>query len=181
MADTPTKSRAELHQYWRHSWDGRNDPEQYLRGEPRGRSLVGLIRRYASSDASVLEIGCNVGRNHHHLFEAGFTQLAGVDISEDAVGLLRRTYPAMAAVARLHVRPVEEFLPSLVDDGFDVVFTMAVLERLHEDSASVFVDIARVSKRLLVTVEDEREYAWRQFPRNYRKVFEGLARLAPGP
>ena len=80
----------------------------------------------------------------------------------------------MATAARLHVRPVEEFLPSLGDDAFDVVFRMAVLEHLHDDSASVFADITRVSKRLLVTVEDEREYAWRQFPTKLPQGVRGL-------
>ena len=51
---------------------------------------------------------------------------------------------------------------------------MAVPEYIHKDSEWVFAEMARITKNLLVTIEDERGSSWRHFPRNYRKVFERL-------
>lgn len=146
----------------------------YLQKPARSELLVTLVRQYASPDSKILEIGCNVGRNLHHLYAAGFTNLAAFDISEAAIRLLQSTFPDTAARAQLEVSAIEDALPRYPSADFDLVFTMAVLEHVHDDSAAVFAEIARVVKQTLITIEDERHYAWHQFPRNYRTVFERL-------
>jgi SAM-dependent methyltransferase len=172
LRDRPRR-REECHAYWKAPDDGCNLPEFYLqRGHARSEFLVQLIRRHLSPDAHVLEIGCNAGRNLHHLHRAGFTQLAAIEISENAVALLRESYPEMARRLQLHVGAVEDVIRSLADGQFDLVFTMAVLEHIHRDSEWVFDEMARVTRGLLITVEDEQNRSWRHFPRNYQAVFE---------
>ncbi len=85
----------------------------------------------------------------------------------------------MAPRLDLHEGPAEELLPRLPDGRFDLVYTMAVLEHVHDDAAQVFAGIARVCRSFLITIEDERRTSWRHFPRNYRRIFEllGLAQL----
>jgi SAM-dependent methyltransferase len=87
------KTRGEIHDYWKHPSDGNNSPQCYTEGEERSEFLVALMKQYVNSQSSILEVGCNVGRNLHYLFLAGFQHLSGIEISEDAVKLGRETYP----------------------------------------------------------------------------------------
>ncbi len=170
----PPKSRNELRQYWREPWDGQNLPHFYLEGEPRSQFFVGIVKRYASPNTNILEIGCNVGRNLNHLFEAGFKNLEALEISEKAVQLLKQSYPEMARHTKIYNMPVEEIIKEFDDSQFDIVFTMAVLEHVHTDSEWIFSEMARITKSFLITIENEVNVSWRHFPRTYKKVFERL-------
>ncbi len=162
------------HQYWREPTDSGNLPASYLTGEPRSKFLVELVRRYATAESSILEIGCYVGRNLNYLFLAGFKNLTGIEISEKAVKLLKQSFPEMARYAKIHNLPVEEIIREFRDREFDIVFTMAVLQHIHTDSEWIFPKIARITRDYLITVENECVISWRHFPRNYKKVFEPL-------
>lgn len=169
------KSRDELHTYWASPPEAINAPASYVEiGHGSSEFLVELVRRHAPPGARILEIGCNAGRNLDHLFRAGFTNLSAIEISQGAIDTFRSVYPATAAATTVHLGPVEEQIRGLDDRSFDLVFTMAVLEHIHEDSNAVFAEIARVTRGALITIEDEREYSDRTFPRNYRRVFEPL-------
>lgn len=168
------KSRSELRRYWRQPWDMSNLPQDYLEGEARSKFLLEIVKRYANPDAKILEIGCNVGRTLNYLFGAGFEEFSSVEISENAVQLLKQSYPEMASHTKIYNAPIEEVIGDFKDSEFDVVFTMAVLEHIHTDSAWIFREIMRITKDSLVTIEDEHGISWRHFPRNYKKVFEPL-------
>jgi len=168
------KKSCELHQYWRRPW-GCNLPQYYLEGKIRSQFLVEIIKKYAKPNAGILEIGCNVGRNLNYLFLAGFKKLEGIEISENAVHLLKKFYPEMARNAIIHNAPVERIIKNFRDNEFDVVFTMAVFEHIHTDSEWIFPEVARITKDILITIEDEIGFlSWKHFPRNYKKVFETL-------
>lgn len=173
----PIKRRDEIHAYWT-APDEDNRPEGYVSpegGSSRSAYVVGLAEPYLSADSRVLEVGCNVGRNLNEFWQTGHKDVSGIEISPGAIAMLRDTYPEMAATATLHEGNAEDILPTLPSNGYDVVFTLAVLVHIHPDSASVvFPGIARVAKNALVLVEDERHRSWRHFTRNYREVFEPL-------
>jgi SAM-dependent methyltransferase len=164
----------ELHTYWKRPWDVSNLPEGYLYGKERSQFLVELLKKYADSQSVILEIGCNVGRNLNYLFLAGFKKLVAVEISKEAIKQLKQSFPELAKYAKIYNMPVEEIITKFEDGAFDIVFTMAVLEHIHPDSGFIFSEMARITKRFLVTIEDEQGVSWRHFPRNYAKVFESL-------
>jgi 2-polyprenyl-3-methyl-5-hydroxy-6-metoxy-1,4-benzoquinol methylase len=171
----PARSQAALHDYWR-SPDADNSPEHYLAPDAAVRSeyLVRLIRERCGLGplAAILEVGCNAGRNLQFLHEEGYQNLAAVEISAPAIELLRHSFPEMAARLTLHQGAAEEELQKLPDKTFELVYTMAVLEHIHEDGEVVLDQIARVCGRHLITIEDEHKVSWRHFPRDYRRVFE---------
>lgn len=168
------KSRAELHEYWRAPNDTANPPDYYLQGEPRSRFLLDLIQQHVGSAGSILEIGCNVGRNLHFLYQAGYRSLAGIEISAGALEMMRQHFGEMAAHSRIIHSPVEDAIRALRDREFDAVYTMAVLEHIHPDSEWIFREMVRVCGKCLITIEDEGDISPRHFPRNYRQVFEPL-------
>ena len=89
--------------------------------------------------------------------------------------MLAERFPELAGTATIHNDLIEtDRADPARTRGFDVVFSMAVLEHLHPDSEWVFAELARKSRRLVITIEDEGNRNWRAFPRNYRAVFEQL-------
>ncbi|HEY3163644.1 MAG TPA: class I SAM-dependent methyltransferase [Candidatus Limnocylindrales bacterium] len=168
----PEKTAAELRDYWRDPPDG-NVPASYRDRPERSAYLVELVRRHVAPGSRILEIGCNVGRNLHYLYEAGYTELSGIEISAAAVDALRASYPDTAARAAVQVAAAEEALPGFADGAFDLVFTMAVLEHIHPESEWLFDEIRRIDARHLITIEDERSKSWRHYPRDYGAIFGG--------
>jgi SAM-dependent methyltransferase len=169
-------SADDLRHYWSDPPDADNDPAGYLSDEalPRSEFLVGLVREVAPADASVLEIGCNVGRNLNALLEAGYSDLTGVEINSSALDILRERQPELARQAKLRNESIEDAARTFRDGEFDVVFTVAVLEHIHSESEWVFGEMARATRRGLITMEDERTVTWKHFARNYREAFEAV-------
>jgi SAM-dependent methyltransferase len=160
----------DLHEFWRDP-DQTNRPERYLEHSGRSAILAEFIRPYVTPDASILEIGCNVGRNLAWLHHEGYRRLTGIEINAEALAVLRETYPDLASTARLINAPVEDAITELADDSIDLVFTMAVLEHIHPDSEWIFDHIVRVARSTVITIEDERHVSQRHVPRDYREVF----------
>ena len=174
--------KEDLHAFWRDP-DKVNRPEEYLNQEARSRFLLEFLAPYLGSggrDPSILEIGCNVGRNLAHLHGAGYRRLTGIEINGEALVVLRATYPEMAASASLINASVEDAISKLPSGSMDIVFTMAVLEHIHPDSEWIFDEIVRVAGSTVVTVEDEQGVSRHHTPRDYRAVFaaRGLRQVA---
>lgn len=169
------ESRNAVYQYWRETWSSSNPPQARLEEkEQRSQFLVKIVERYATPSAKILEIGCDVGRSLNYLFLAGFENLAGIEISEEAVQFLKQSYPEMARNTKFYNMPVEEIIKRIKEHEFDIVFTMATFGHIHTDSDWIFPEVVRITKDILITIEEEHTRYWWHFPRNYREVFEPL-------
>ncbi|MBI2617117.1 methyltransferase domain-containing protein [Candidatus Gottesmanbacteria bacterium] len=167
------KSREDLVHYWQNpSW--KNQPEFYIQGDNKSKFLLHIIKNYASKKASILELGCNVGRNLHYLQQAGFNNLSGVELNEKAIKMLRKTYPDLSKKAKIYHSTIEEKTRLFQKNQFDVTFTMAVLEHIHPESYWIFDEIVRITDKALITIENEKHVHWSSFPRNYKRIFEKL-------
>ena len=163
------KSREEQHEYWKHcSAKGNLLPIE------RSLFLVEIIKRYVTTSASILEIGCSVGRNLNYLLLNGFQNLAGNEINESAIRLLEQSYPKLAEQAVIYNESAEEALGKIPSEEFTLVFTMAVLQHIHPSSEFIFDEIARITGGYLITIEIEHLRGWCAFPRNYKTIFESL-------
>lgn len=179
---SPRRSPEELHEYWIDPSE-ENRPEAYTKVDPRRTQfLVELFEGLeVPKDASILEIGCNAGRNLNGLWEAGWRNLHAVEISPSAIELFEATFPRAFHDTDVRVGKAEEVLPTLASRQYDVVYSMAVLVHIHRDNDRVLDEIARVVRWRLVTVEDEGAVSERHFRRSYRKEFErkrGFVQLA---
>jgi SAM-dependent methyltransferase len=125
-------------------------------------------------DSRILELGCNIGRNLAFLRYRGFTRLSAIEINPNAIAAMRDYYPETAAALDLKPGALETVLPTLPSQEFDLVFSMAVLVHIHSDSEFVFAEAVRVSRRYVLTVEDERSEGARHRRRNYEEVFTAL-------
>ena len=164
----------ELREYWSNPPDEKNKPDAYRDEIGRSDYLVRVLDRYISKDDKIFELGCNIGRNLNHLFINGYKNLEAVEINTGALEELRRSFPEMAAEAKLNNAAAEDFMPTLKDDSFDVMFTMAVLLHIHPDSEWIFEHMVRATKKYLVIIEAETSVEYKLYARDYKAIYEGL-------
>jgi SAM-dependent methyltransferase len=140
----------------------------------RSETVINMLKPWITSEYSILEVGCNVGRNLNHLYMSGYEKLAGIEINHNAVQRLRRAYTQLKS-ANVDVGPAEEVLGHYRSSSFDVVFTMAVLEHIHPSSRTVFSQIARVARRYVLVIEPSHGRAsHRQYPWKIEEEFKSI-------
>ena len=159
------KPRDDLHSYWRDP-PAENNPKKYIikKSSP---FLVDVFKEHIPLSYSILEVGCNVGRNLNALWQAGYRLLNGVDINPEAVHMMSAVYPSLGA--DVTVSPLESFPFGL----YDVIYSMAVLCHIHPDSEGIFRRMAE-SAKIILTIEDEHGKGTRHHARNYEQVFSQL-------
>ena len=162
-----------LHEYWRNP-DGDNIEGAYFTCPERSQKLVDYFKKYISPQDSIMELGCNVGRNLHYLYESGYRNLTGIDINKKSLELGAEHYPELKQT-NLVCGEIGQELAKLESNSVDVIFTMAVLEHIHPKEQNVFTNIARVAKKFVITCEDEKAIFWRAFSYDYESLFEYLA------
>lgn len=164
----------ELREYWSNPPDDKNKPEAYKDETARSDYLVSLMDQYAKKDDKIFELGCNIGRNLNHLYINGYSNLASVEINSGALEQLRKNFPEMAANSQLHNSAAEEFMPTLEDNSFDVMYTMAVLLHIHPDSEWIFEHMVRATRKHLIIIEAEASVEYKLYARDYKTIFESL-------
>ncbi len=109
-----------------------------------------------------------------HLFTNGYKNLESVEINTGALEELRKTFPEMVANVTLNNAAAEDFMPTLKDNSFDVMYTMAVLLHIHPESEWIFEHMVRATKKYLIIIEAETSVEYKLYARNYKAIFEGL-------
>lgn len=132
-------------------------PRYYAYYGPDGISerLVALLESRIGAEVSILELGCGSGRHLAALHEAGYEDLHGLDLNDEAFAVMRAEYPDLWADGTFRAAAIEAVVDRLPDDVFDVVYTVETLQHLHPDTAWVFDELDRVTGELLIVVESE--------------------------
>jgi len=127
-----------------------------------------------TTESAVFEVGTNAGPNLEWLRQAGYSDLAGVEINPAAIAEMRQAFPELADSAVVHQGEATRVLSGLPDSTCDVVFSMAVLVHVHPASHRVMEEMVRIARRYVCVVEAEDITCSYLFARNYRRVFERL-------
>lgn len=128
-------------------------PRRYHFTPPYVDVLVNLVAR--AQAATVLEFGCGAGRNlaaieaDHQRRGTPTPELVGIDVNARAIELGRDAYGLLG----LQVGGIDA-LRTHASDGFDVVFTVSVLDHLP-DPESAFQELVRISRGLVLLIEPE--------------------------
>ncbi len=136
---------------------GRFSPAYYAQLGPNevSETLGAVLTHYATTEAAILEIGCGSGRHLEYLRKQGFQNLTGIDINEDAFDTMAEHYPRLAETGTFHAGAIEETLPDLATDAFDVVYSVETLQHVSPEETWVFEELPRLTGDLLITAENE--------------------------
>lgn len=120
---------------WRETW---GDMQRF--GPVHRHVLEDMVRTVTSLDVtSVLDVGCGSGENLAALGELARYELAGIDVSAEALKLAGRRVP-QARLTQLDVQ--REALP----ERFDLVMSIQVVEHLMDD-ATAFQNISKMASK----------------------------------
>lgn len=146
----------EVRQEWADR-DGEYSPSYYAYYGSDGASeaILTAIETHLGPDPAVLEVGCSSGRHLSALLEAGYTDLNGVELNEEAKDAMAETFPDLHGTATIQYESIESVVGEFADDQFDLVFSVETLQHLHPDSTWVFAELARITGSLLITIENE--------------------------
>ncbi|MEF8772777.1 class I SAM-dependent methyltransferase [Halodesulfurarchaeum sp.] len=146
----------EVRQKWADR-DGEYSPSYYANYGADGASeaVLTAIETYLGPNPAVLEVGCSSGRHLSTLLEAGYTDLTGVELNQEARDAMAENFPELARTATVQYESIESVVGEFADDQFEVVFSVETLQHLHPDSSWVFAELARITGSLLITIENE--------------------------
>ena len=106
----------------------------------RGPYLRWVIATCLPQDksAKILDLGCGYGGMLHFLREAGYTNLAGVDVSSEQVELARHL-----GVENVHCQDVRTFLQATSDQTYKVIIAFDILEHFAKPELMELMDELR--------------------------------------
>ena len=162
----------DLLEYWVNPDDEFNRMEDYAGKsfEIRSQYLCDLIKKHCFHIQSALEIGCNAGRNLNILKSGLNIKVAGIEINQRALELLKTTFPLIADET-FYPGKAQEKIKEIPTGGYDLVFSMAVLMHLHPSTEENFwKNMTRATKHAIITIENEDGSSNRNWPRNYEKI-----------
>jgi SAM-dependent methyltransferase len=143
--------------------------------------LRSLLRNYVDEESSILEIGCNAGANLYCLQDTGYSKLNGIELNPNAIDLMEEEFPELYYnMNNIWIGRAQDMLGRLENNQFDTVYTMAVLQHIHNPE-DLFSEIYRITGDILITIEAEKEVmkkrdvALSQFVfRDYNSIFTEL-------
>ncbi len=109
--------------------------------ESSGRADAERVRRLASEDSVVLNIGCGIGRVEKYL-APNVGEMHAVDISGEMIALARRRLEGLPNVFLREVA-LDEYLNAYPDGKFDLVFSLLVLQHMEREHAFTYLQDAR--------------------------------------
>ena len=99
-----------------------------------------------------------------------FSNLSGIEIGQDAVDLMKETFPEMYKNSKIEVGNAPELLLKHDTRKYKLVFCHSVLVNIPTNFNYVFREMARVSSKYIITLENEASF--NAYPRNFQKKFE---------
>ena len=141
----------------------------YLELDDLARMLLREIVSRTKPTDHILDLGCNVGRELNHLWTEGYRHLTGVEIGVEPVRAMGEVFSETALGSRIFNKSMTEAVLEFEDGEFDLVYAHGSLVSLSAREQFVFDEMARISRKYIITVENE--WSLLLFPRDFGKVF----------
>jgi len=166
---TMQMNQIEMHEFWISRDNIPNDNQI-----KRSKFLLDIFKKHVDINFSILDVGCSYGRNINYLYKAGYKNIMGIEISKKAIDNFQIFYPEIADKVTISQGSAEKLLAEYSNGKYDVIFTMALLSHIHKSEKKIFIDLERVTNKILICVDDEMSISKYHNPRNYKKIFSNL-------
>jgi SAM-dependent methyltransferase len=143
-------------------------PEFFLNLDKVTYMVTSTLSRYLDKDASIIELGCGIGRNLAGLKAVGFSNLFGVEINPSSIALGRRSFPLLEGI-EIQNAAIEDVINEL--PVADCYFTQGVFMHLPPTSEWIFEVVSRKARKLIMTSEREKDPYSIAWTRDYSKIF----------
>lgn len=145
-------------------------PKTYIKEDNSISELFKEVLPSLDKNSPILEIGCNVGRSLNYLYKHGYRNLTGIEIGKEAVELMRATFPEMYQNSKIIIGDATEVIKGFNTGEFELIFCHSVLVNIHPKYNYIFKEMARVSRKFILALENEGSY--QAYPRDFKKMFE---------
>ena len=142
---------------WKRQGEHNTDvsPSTYIQVDKSVPELFKEVMTYIGKNDPILEIGCNAGRSLNYLYEHGYRNLSGVEIGKEAVELMKTSFPDLYKNSRIIRGDITQVIRDMKTAEFYLVFCHSVLVNIHPRNNYIFKEIARISKKFILTLENE--------------------------
>ncbi len=155
--------------YWKESskkeWEGliveTNSPDY----------LFGDVLRSLSSDSPIMDLGCGTGRTMNYLFEHGYKNLTGIDISNTAFQFMSKHFPECYKNSKTYLGDLPDTLGKFPDKSFDLVYARGLLNSVPPEDNNILNEMARLSRKFIL-IQGTND--WELFPRDIEKMMGKL-------
>ena len=135
----------------------RQQPDNFIAfDELSSRAMCDAVERYAGTkQASILDLGCNVGRHLNNLHRRGFSNLSGVDAMGAALERMKVEFPEVAGAAKTYHDLFQRFLRNQPDRAFDLLYSHGATIELVHPSFDIVRHMCRVTREHVVLILNE--------------------------
>ncbi|NQT33352.1 MAG: methyltransferase domain-containing protein [Candidatus Omnitrophica bacterium] len=161
---SPFKKRPRAHWKKQDSGDSHGYDKYDFAQEKRDVVLVEEVKSRISENESILDLGCNCGRDLYLHKGSGFSKLTGVDICQNAIEYGKKKFDL--ANVEMVAGGYEEVLPKFVAHGrkFDLIYSGGASISLVHPSFDIVKHMCALSnKYVLLLNEDNQDYAYSRF------------------
>jgi len=135
--------------------------------------IVDKLTNYLDVKDSIMELGAGTGRNLAGLLNAGFVNVSGIEINQDAINLGKKVFSELTDVP-IYCDAVEDAIYEM--ENYDCIYTQSILMHLSPEVDWIFKEISDRANKFIMTIENEKPdtsngICWR---RNYKDIFEGF-------
>ena len=134
--------------------------------------LFGDILRSLSSDSPIIDLGCGTGRTMNYLFEHGYKNLTGIDISNAAFLIMSKQFPECYKQSKTYLGALPDILRKFHDKSYDLVYARGLLVSIPPRDNNILDEMTRLSRKFILLQSNEG--SWDAFPRNLEKMMERL-------
>jgi SAM-dependent methyltransferase len=150
---------------WAHGAEGRlQTPRNYIDLNITSELLLKEVIRYAPDRTStILDVGCNSGRDLNALYQSGYRNLAGVDAMGAALELFKCKFPETAKCANISHDLFQRFLRRQRDRSYDLIYSHGGTLELVHPSFDIVRHLCRVAGKHVVLYINEHGHAYPRF------------------
>lgn len=144
-------------------WERHPTIEAFQGIDPASQVMMDAIMSLVPDrHASILDMGCNVGRHLRYLHDQGYRNLRGVDFSSKAIADMAQHHPELHRDSQLKVASFEEYLEAS-PGAVDLVYTHGATFELVHPRFPLIKRVCAIAGRYVVMLIHEWGHSYPRF------------------